>query len=119
MKPTSSFSLIVLCFVFFATGCQHKDQGGPAQHIKVVMRRYTFDPSVIRVKAGEPVELDITTADVQHGFDVPDLGIKEPVQPGRTTKIRFTPDKKGEYRVKCGVICGPHHDDMKATLVVE
>ena len=118
MKPTSLFSLIALCFVLFATGCQHKDQG-PAQHISVVMRRYSFDHSVIRVKAGEPVDLEVTTADVQHGFDVPELGIKEAVQPGRTTTIRFTPGKKGEYKVKCGVICGPHHDDMKATLVIE
>jgi len=118
MKPNSLFCLIVLCFVFCAAGCQHQDQG-PAQHIKVVMRRYSFDPSVIRVKAGEPVDLEVTTADVQHGFDVPELGIKEPVQPGRTTNIRFTPQKKGEYKVKCGVICGPHHDDMKATLVVQ
>lgn len=118
MKPISLFCLIVLCFVFCATGCQQKDQG-PAQHIKVVMRRYSFDPSVIRVKAGEPVELEVTTADVQHGFDVPELGIKEAVQPGRTTTIRLTPGKKGEYKVKCGVICGPHHDDMKATLVVD
>ena len=117
MKTNFLLFLILLSFLFFAAGC-HKSEGS-GQHINVVMRKYTIEPAVIRVKSGQPVSLDVTTADVQHGFDVPDLGIKEAVQPGRTTTITFTPKAKGEYAVKCGVICGPHHDDMTAKLVVE
>src|SRR6185312_3773051 len=114
----STFSLcFILSFLFLASGCQKNR--GPAQHINVVMRKYSIEPAVIHVKAGSPVALDVTTADVQHGFDVPDLGIKEAVQPGKTTTIEFTPKAKGEYNVKCGVICGPHHDDMAAKLVVD
>jgi len=107
------FSLLIII-----DGCQ-KAQPGQSQRIDVVMKKYDIQPSVIRVKAGEPVELDVTTADVQHGLDVPDLGIKESVQPGRTTKINFTPKNKGEFKVVCGVICGPHHEDMVGKLVVE
>lgn len=107
----------ILSFLFLASGCQKSQEA--AQHINVVMRKYSIEPAVIHVKAGSPVALDVTTADVQHGFDVPDLGIKEAVQPGKTTTIEFTPKAKGEYNVKCGVICGPHHDDMAAKLVVE
>src|SRR5690348_2652076 len=103
MKLIFSFCF---CFLLLIAGCQQSGQ--PAQHINVVMKKYSFEPSVIRVKAGQPVELDVTTADVQHGFDVPDLGIKEAVQPGKTTTIVFTPKAKGEFNVKCGVICGPH-----------
>src|SRR6185312_10117141 len=88
MKTTSWFFFILLGFLFFAAGC-HKSEG-PAQHINVVMRKYSIEPSVIHVKNGQPVSLDVTTADVQHGFDVPDMGIKEPVQPGHTTTITFT-----------------------------
>jgi cytochrome c oxidase subunit 2 len=110
-------SAVLLSFVCFAVGCQHKS--GPAEHINVVMKKYTITPSEIRVKAGQPVELDVTTADVQHGFDVPALGIKEPVQPGKTTTISFTPSQKGQFDVQCGIICGPHHDDMTAKLIVE
>jgi cytochrome c oxidase subunit 2 len=116
MKLIFSFCSF-FCFLLLIAGCQQSGQ--PAQHINVVMKKYSFEPSVIRVKAGQPVELDVTTADVQHGFDVPDLGIKEAVQPGKTTTIVFTPKAKGEFNVKCGVICGPHHDDMAAKLVVE
>ena len=106
---------ISLLFIF--AGCQKAKP--PAQTINVVMKKYDIQPNVIRVKSGELVELDVTTADVQHGLDVPELGIKESVQPGRTTKITFTPANKGEFKVVCGVICGPHHDDMVGKLVVE
>ncbi len=106
------------CLFFFAIGCQ-KHQA-PANAIKVVMKKYSFEPSEIRVKAGQPVALDVSTTDVQHGIDIPDLGIKQSVQPGHPAVVTFTaPDKKGEYKIVCGVICGPHHDDMAAKLIVE
>jgi heme/copper-type cytochrome/quinol oxidase subunit 2 len=108
---------ILSSLLFLGVGCQKAE--APSQRISVVMKKYDIQPGVIRVKAGEPVELDVTTADVQHGLDVPDLGIKESVQPGRTTKINFTPKTKGEFKVVCGVICGPHHEDMVGKLVVE
>lgn len=83
------------------------------------MKKYAIEPAVIRVKSGQVVELTVTTLDVQHGFDLPALGIKEPVQPGRTTSILFTAPAPGEYKVACGILCGPHHEDMAGKLVVE
>lgn len=83
------------------------------------MKKYAIEPAVIQVKSGQKVELEVTTADVQHGFDVPELGIKESVQPGKTTVISFVAPAKGEYKVVCGVICGPHHEEMLAKLVVQ
>jgi heme/copper-type cytochrome/quinol oxidase subunit 2 len=109
--------LILLVFLFLACGCRNK----PAADVRVqvLMKKYTIEPSVIRVKSGERVELDVTTADIQHGLDIPALGIKESVQPGMTTAIFFTAPAKGEYTMVCGVICGPHHDDMVGKLVAE
>jgi heme/copper-type cytochrome/quinol oxidase subunit 2 len=109
--------LFVLACLLLAAGCQKKSPAD--EHIRVVMKKYTIEPAVIRVKAGERVELEITTADVQHGLDIPALGIKEPIQPGKTTVINFKAPVKGEYNMACGVICGPHHDDMVGKLVVE
>lgn len=113
-----SFLFILLCFLIPAAGCQ-KPSSPAAERIKVVMKKYSFEPSVIHVKAGQTTELEITTADVQHGFDVPGLGIKEPVRPGQTAIVTLKSPPKGEYNVVCGIICGPHHDDMTAKLVVE
>ncbi len=83
------------------------------------MKKYSFEPSVIHVKAGQTTDLEITTADVQHGFDVLGLGIKQPVRPGQTAVVTLKSPPKGEYNVVCGIICGPHHDDMTAKLIVE
>ena len=83
------------------------------------MKKYQIDPPIIRVKAGVITELEVSTPDVQHGFDVPLLSIKEPVRPGQPAIITLKAPAKGEYSVVCGIICGPHHDDMTAKLVVE
>jgi cytochrome c oxidase subunit 2 len=108
---------MVLSFLFPVLGCQ---KNTPAdEHIHITMKKYAIEPALIRVKAGETVELEITTNDVQHGIDIPDLGIRKPVQPGGTTIITFKAPSKGEYRMACGVICGPRHDDMVGKLVVE
>jgi len=113
-----TFLLILLCFLLSAAGCQKQNNQG-AERIKVIMKRYSIEPSVIHVKAGQTTELEVSAADVQHGFDVPQLGIKEPVRPGKPAVITLKSPAKGEYNVVCGIICGPHHDDMNAKLVVE
>jgi cytochrome c oxidase subunit 2 len=110
--------LILISFLLAAAGCQKSSTPG-AERIKVVMKKYTIEPAVIHVKAGQTTELEVSTADVQHGFDVPSLGIKEPVRPGNPAVITLKSPAKGEYEVVCGIICGPHHDDMKGRLVVE
>jgi cytochrome c oxidase subunit 2 len=118
MKKNQHFFLFTLVFLMAVAGC--RSQSNPAaEHIKVVMKKYTIEPAVIHVKAGQVTELEVSTADVQHGFDVPSLGIKEPVRPGQPAVITLKSPAKGEYKVVCGIICGPHHDDMEAKLVVE
>ena len=109
--------LVLLSFLFLVSGCQKKIPAD--EHIRVTMKKYSIEPSLIRVKSGEIVELEIIAVDVQHGLDIPDLGIKNPVQPGRPATVTFKAPAKGEYRIACGVICGPHHEDMVGKLVVE
>ena|ERR1700694_4960591 len=119
IEKSALISLIFCLFAGLPSGCKSDQATGPVERIQVVMKKYTIEPAVIKVKSGSNVELEVTTADVQHGFDVPQLGIKEPVQPGRPAHIKFKAPAKGEYEVICGIICGPHHDDMGAKLVVE
>jgi cytochrome c oxidase subunit II len=112
------FLFILFCFLIATAGCQKPNNTG-AERIKVVMKKYSIEPSVIHVKAGQTTELEVSSADVQHGFDVPELGIKEPVRVGQPAVITLKSPAKGEYKVVCGIICGPHHEDMVAKLVVE
>jgi cytochrome c oxidase subunit II len=108
---------LLLLTVLPTIGCNSK-QKGPVR-IKVVAKKYQFEPPEIRVKKGENVLLEVTTADVQHGFHVPDLDISEPIQKGKVAEIQFTADKKGEHRIECDIICGPRHDDMVGKIIVE
>ena len=115
MRKTILFAFLSLLSFLPALGFR----SGATEHIKVAMKKYSFDPAVIRVKSGDTVELEVSASDTQHGFSVPQLGIKEAVQPGTPATISFKAPAKGEYGIECSVICGPHHDDMKAKLVVE
>jgi cytochrome c oxidase subunit 2 len=112
-----SLAFLALSFAKFATGCQKQSHAD--QRIQVVMKKYAIEPAVIHVRSGQITELEVSTADVQHGFDVPGLGIKEPVRSGQPAVITLKNPPKGEYKVVCGIICGPHHEDMQAKLVVE
>lgn len=83
------------------------------------MKKYAIEPAEIRVKRGQRVQLTVSTLDVQHGFSVPDLGIKEPVQKNKPAVVIFKADRAGEYPVQCSIICGSGHDDMHAKIFVE
>ncbi|HEX4603364.1 MAG TPA: cupredoxin domain-containing protein [Candidatus Angelobacter sp.] len=116
MKKNRSLFLLTFVFLALATGCRSTPSG---PRVQVVMKKYSIEPAVIHVKAGQTTVLEVSTADVQHGFDVPDMGIKEPVRSGQPALVVLKSPPKGEYKVVCGIICGPHHDDMVAKLVVE
>jgi heme/copper-type cytochrome/quinol oxidase subunit 2 len=101
----------------FLTGCARQPK--PARVIKVEMKKYAVSPAEIHVRQGEAIALELTTADVQHGFDVPDMGISEPVQPGQTARIALKTDRKGTFEVTCGVICGARHEQMRGRIIVD
>jgi len=115
-KP-SLHPFLLICAVLL-TSCTTKPSG-PARHFRVTMRKFVIEPAVIHVKQSANVVLDVSTQDVQHGFQVPELGINEPIQPGRPAEIPLETSRKGEFKVECSIICGPGHDDMQAKIVIE
>src|SRR5438045_2901988 len=98
MKKSLSFVLLTLSFLLLGMGCRSQSNAA-AERIKVVMKKYTIEPVVIHVKAGQTTELEVSTADVQHGFDVPALNIKEPVRAGQPAVVALKSPPKGEYKV--------------------
>ena len=110
-------SLVAMCCLLVLSACSRR--ASEATHIKVEMKKYEIIPATIRLKRGSNVVLDVNTLDVQHGFYVPDLKIKEPVQPGKPAEISIPTDRPGDFKVVCGIICGPMHDDMAGDIVVE
>lgn len=69
---------------------------------------------------GVPVTLNLTSADVIHGFWVPAMRLKNDTVPGLVTTIRFTPQLAGRYEIICTQFCGVLHSQMhKQVLVIE
>lgn len=86
--------------------------------IKVVARKFTYAPDRILLKKGQPVVLEFTTLDVPMGFNAPDFGVRTDILPGMASRVRFTPDKVGEFGFHCDLFCGSGHEDMIGTIVV-
>jgi cytochrome c oxidase subunit 2 len=72
----------------------------------------------LRVPAGRPVRLLITSRDVIHSFFVPALRVKQDALPGRYTQTWFTADRPGRYEIFCAEYCGTGHSSMLGELVV-
>ncbi len=54
---------------------------------------------VLRVPAGKPTQLLMTSDDVLHSLFIPALKLKEDVVPGMETTMWFHSDKEGEYDI--------------------
>ena len=104
----------------------------------VTAKKYEFDPSVIHVKAGRKLVLNITALDHVHGFDISTVAEGEPkdaapglllasppakdcyrLEKGRQTSIEIDARKPGTYKFKCCVHCGMGHGRMKGELIVD
>lgn len=91
----------------------------PAEReIHITAKKFDFTPDTITLKKGEPVVLVVSSQDRKHGFNLRAFGIRADVNPGETTRIRFTPDKTGKFTFSCDVFCGEGHEDMTGTIVV-
>lgn len=84
--------------------------------------RFTYPdrpPSdVLTIKAGQVVELEITSTDVIHSFWVPRLGGKMDAIPGRVNRLRLMADTPGSYGGLCAEYCGTGHSQMVLTVEV-
>lgn len=73
----------------------------------------------IHLPVGEPVRLELNTADVIHSFWVPAIGGKTDLIPGRTNTTILQATKPGIYRGQCAEFCGLQHANMAFVVVAE
>jgi cytochrome c oxidase subunit II len=66
----------------------------------------------IYVPAGQPIRLELESADVVHSFWVPSLNGKRDLIPGLTNEFWLHADEPGVYRGQCGEYCGTQHANM-------
>ena len=73
----------------------------------------------LHVPVGQPVRLELTSADVIHSFWVPKLAGKTDVIPGTTNIAWIQADSAGVYRGHCTEYCGLQHTNMDPLVVAE
>ena len=87
-----------------------------------------FDKTEIRVKAGQPVTIRLTSLDNEHHTDgggkhqwaVDELGVNVIAQPLSSDYVTFTPDKAGAYTFYCDICCGGKaNPTMNGQIIVE
>ncbi|MBS1235619.1 MAG: cytochrome-c oxidase [Proteobacteria bacterium] len=86
--------------------------------IQITAKKFEYSLRTLTLKKGVPVVLELTALDRVHGFNLPDFGVRTDVVPGKVTRIRFTPDKTGEFVFFCDVFCGEGHEEMSGVLTV-
>ncbi|MDA9420742.1 MULTISPECIES: cytochrome c oxidase subunit II [Bradyrhizobium] len=66
----------------------------------------------IRIPAGQPVKVELESADVIHSFWVPSLTGKMDLITGQKNELQFTAKNAGIYRGQCAEFCGLQHAHM-------
>lgn len=72
----------------------------------------------VRVPVGKPVKFLMKSADVLHGFYLPDFRVKQDILPGAYTYLWLQPEKEGRYDIFCTQYCGTGHSVMRAVMIV-
>ena len=92
---------------------------GNVVEIDVTAKNWEFIPNEIKVNKGDNVILNVKSIDVNHGMSIPEFGISEFLEPGKTVIIDFIASKEGTFSFFCNVACGRGHGGMRGTLIVE
>jgi cytochrome c oxidase subunit 2 len=78
---------------------------------KVVIGETTDTPQMV-LPVGEAVTIHLVSADVVHGFYVPEFNFSRYAQPGVTNSFNFNVVHTGVYRAQCSELCGLYHAVM-------
>ena len=76
-----------------------------------------LDANEIHIPVGEPVVLELTSADVIHSFWVPRLSGKLDMIPGRWNTLKIRADEPGVFGGQCAEYCGGPHALMGMVVV--
>lgn len=90
----------------------------PTRVIEMTARRFTYEPKEIALKAGERVIVAIRSLDFVHGMNLPDLGMRLDLVPGRVTRLELHPKEPGVIDFVCDNFCGDGHEEMHGRFVV-
>jgi len=73
-------------------------------------------PVKLAAHKGHKVQIVVTNTakDKQHGFSIDDFGVKETIDQGKTTTVKFKATKAGTFKVYCQL--HPTHQPAELTV---
>jgi cytochrome c oxidase subunit II len=112
LAAISGFSPAYVVSGFSRTGNQE------AQVVEISAERFSFNPSEIRVKAGTPLEIRLTSEDTMHGFHIlgTDIDLELPKRGRGVASVMFQP-AAGRYTFECSRLCGAGHAFMRGVII--
>ncbi len=75
------------------------------------------DANELYIPVGQPVRLELKSADVIHSFWVPQLAGKMDMFPDVDTELWIQADREGVYRGQCAEFCGVQHAKMAFEVI--
>ena len=92
--------------------------GAQPRVVEITARRFNYEPSEIALKAGERVVIAVRSLDFVHGMNIPDLGKRFDLAPGKITRFELQPVQAGVIDFVCDNFCGEGHEQMHGRFVV-
>jgi cytochrome c oxidase subunit 2 len=97
---------------------------GPVQ---VIARQWSWEfvyPEGVRsaelhLPVNQPVQLELVSLDVLHGFYVPAFRLKQDLIPGSVIAYRLTPTREGRYRLRDSMFSGAYFASNQTNVVVQ
>jgi cytochrome c oxidase subunit 2 len=77
------------------------------------------DANELQIPVGQPVVIELASADVIHSFWVPQLSGKKDMIPGRTNQLTIQADRAGQFGGVCAEYCGRSHALMGMVVVAQ
>jgi cytochrome c oxidase subunit 2 len=125
MGVTGALCLFLVIFGLFAYYQETSASSPNTLVVKVTAQQWqwTFDypqygsssagAQLIELPVNRPVQFNVTSDDVLHGFAIRALGVRVDANPGYVTNTAVvTPTVIGSYTVQCVELCGLFHSYM-------
>jgi cytochrome c oxidase subunit 2 len=100
---------------------------GEALKIKVIGHQWWWEfqypewgiktANQLYVPVNRPIQVELESFDVQHGFWAPQLFGKMDALPGHLNKMNFTVTEAGRYGAQCTQMCGEQHAMMRFEII--
>jgi cytochrome c oxidase subunit 2 len=97
-----------------------QETNGAVKTFELTAQRFAYTPNRIEVRQGDHVIVHLHSADVEHGFDIKELGVSTIIpEGGVVVSVDFVASKAGTFEFACSSYCGEGHRDMVGMLVVQ